>query len=59
MTDTERLEWLEKMFDKKWCGTIGVPSTWHIWSGYRHIVQLMKGETFRDAIDKAMESWPE
>lgn len=52
--DAERLEWLERwIFERKWDGTIGRPSDWYVAGNYRHIVQRMKGETFRDAIDAA------
>lgn len=45
------LLWLEHhVFERHWDGTIGRPSTWHIWSGSRHEVAKMRGETLSEAI---------
>lgn len=54
--DAERLAWLEKLFERKWDGTLGRPwrgVSWYLAGPYRHVVQTMRGETFREAIDTA------
>lgn len=61
MTDSERLEWLEKhLFYKKWNGVIdsGWKDQWMISPKYRNVVYYFQGQTFREAIDKAQEVFP-
>lgn len=53
LKDSERLDWVERLFAKHWDGTIGRPSAWRITESHRHTTQSMRGETFRKAIDEA------
>ena len=56
MTDAERLDWLESViFERHWDGTIGRPCYWSMAGPYRHTLQKMRGNTLREAIDKAAE----
>lgn len=56
MTDTERLDWIERrLFESHWGGTIGEPPLWTLVGHWRHVIARMAGTTFRDAIDAKME----
>lgn len=47
-------EWIEQaLFERKWSGTLGESSQWHLVGSWRHIVHRMRGETLREAIDAA------
>ena len=55
-SDAARLDWIEKaLFRKSWNGVMGSGSktNWRVLEGYRHVVQKMVGNTFREAIDAA------
>ena len=53
--DATRLDWLERnLFSHHWSGTIGQPWEWHMAGPYRHTLRLMRGNSFREAIDAAM-----
>jgi hypothetical protein len=59
-TDAERLEWLDRrLFERKWDGTIGQPCSWYMAGPYRHTLKLMHGDSFREAIDIAMNAEPQ
>jgi hypothetical protein len=49
--DSERLGTIEALFERYWGGTLGTPSCWRLIGPYRHTLQKMNGETFREAID--------
>lgn len=54
--DAERLDWLcHQLFVNKWNGVVGAGSktNWYVIGSYRHVVETMKGDTFRAAIDAA------
>ena len=54
--DAARLDWLAaNLFEHRWGGTIGQASEWFVAGNYRHRTRAMRGETFRAAIDAAME----
>ncbi len=54
LTDAERLDWLERhLFTRCWDGTIGQPCYWQMAGPYRHTLQKMSGNSFREAIDNA------
>ena len=53
--DAERVDWLKKLFSHHWDGTIGRPRSWSIVGHWRHVVHLMRGHSFREAIDAARE----
>jgi hypothetical protein len=58
MTDTELLEWLAKhFFDSQWDGTIGRPPRWGLMGPWRHFVNRMRGNDFREALAAAIESY--
>ena len=55
-TDKERFDWLERnLFDKKWDGTIGEPPRWSVVGHWRHIVQVFRGDSLREALDQVMD----
>lgn len=57
--DAERLDWIQRnLFGHKWNGVIDAGSRvhWQVWIGYRNVTQHMIGNTFREAIDAAMEA---
>jgi hypothetical protein len=59
--DAKRLDFVEsRLFGKSWNGVIdsGSRTYWRIASDHRHITQKMVGDTFRDALDNAMEEQP-
>ena len=57
MTDTDRLNWLERhLFEGRWDGTIGRPKSWYMAGPYRHILAAMRGPDLRAAIDAA-QAW--
>jgi hypothetical protein len=58
--DAERLEWLENLFSSRWNGVIdsGSQRNWTIDGPWRHQVAKMQGNTFRAAIDAAIEKEP-
>jgi len=53
--DVARINWLETLFVKSWNGAIdsGSVTYWRLADDFRHRLQNMNGETFRDAIDAA------
>ena len=54
--DAERLDWIERnLIEGKWDGTIGRPKSWRMIGPYRHVLQTLRGNTFREALDAAME----
>lgn len=54
--DAARLDWLERnLFERKWFGTLKVPSEYFVRGDFRHTTQRMRGETLREAIDAAMQ----
>lgn len=55
----DNLNWLEKtLFSRKWMPPLGSPHFWELVGHWRHIVQRMKGKTFREAIDAARKETP-
>ena len=53
-SDSDRLDWLERhLFDSHWDGTIGRPKEWRMAGPYRHTLVKMRGNTLREAIDRA------
>lgn len=60
MTDTERLQWLERhVFSRRWMPPIGSPFTWEVVGPYRHALAAMRGgETLGEAIDIAASKYP-
>ena len=57
--DAARMDWIQRnLFGHTWNGVIdsGSNTRWKVWEGYRHVTQHMNGDTFRDAIDNAMEA---
>jgi hypothetical protein len=58
-TDAQMLDWLaRKLFERKWGGTIGRPSSWYMAGPHRHVLQAMRGEDLRAAIASAMKEHP-
>jgi hypothetical protein len=56
--DAARLDWIQcNLFVGRWNGVIdsGSKTNWSIWSGHRHNTANMVGDTFRAAIDDAMQ----
>ncbi len=53
--DARRLDFLERLFEKRWNAVIdsGSRTYWSVWVGHRNVTSKMEGKTFRDAIDTA------
>jgi hypothetical protein len=56
--DAARYRWLAELFERKWDGTIGRPSTYHLRGDYRHVIGRLSGVTLDAAIDAAMQHSP-
>jgi hypothetical protein len=55
-TDTEILDWLERyIFQHQWDGTIGRSPRWSVVGPHRHYLQMMQGNTFREAVTYLIE----
>lgn len=51
------VQWIEdRLFERKWSGSLGESSKWHLVGPYRHIVQRMRGETLHEAIAATKET---
>jgi hypothetical protein len=54
--DAERLNWVRvELFRPIWDGATDKPCEWHLRDDYKHTIQRMQGNNFRDAIDAAMQ----
>lgn len=61
IADARRLDALEfHLFEHQWNGVVGsdAQTYWRLAGNYRHTMQHMVGETFREAIDAMKEATP-